>query len=700
MCAKRSRDYVTVEEAREAVKTILDMNEDDIFIKGKSTLLPYPGIGDPVSRPPVALNYVGRGNTLFELLGVWISGREVLILGPKGIGKSSDFRAMACVLYKWLNTPDDEENREKRMHLQLREGVKYRPVFLWAETFLIDHVEATKNALLFSYLVDEIRQVDGWQETEAAIASIVSMEEALGFIKERKKNKAEVFYFFIDGGEALDPSDFLGTPVYDHDAKSAAKKDLRVLLSAGTRICWCTSPKAGILSRKNQLPSFTYKRQKAVFDEQEYSTFAGNCLLGKLPARRSSIELYTGFVPLFLDVMATCCETVLGDLVVPETNTFPGVPAWLYFGRTLASKATDEVIAMLNDEDEYWDCVLRAFTQHSEIDEVRKKASKIQVQGACRTDANMARLDPTYVLDASTGEYCSSFIKRIYLNAVREKEEAVKPYADGAWMAYASRLLQDKGRINWSTVGQLCEDVLAAVVARKGLRLGSDIHAACGTITVQEFDKIPSRSIESIKKMAVNTGYYFKPRDLSFPDVDAVIVWVDETGAVNIIALQYTVNVDEHRKSANQFMSLSSLRLWFPDIEKHLGNINLHFAFVGCSSQPGYSRSVQLASIKQLKNGTVWGTPEYVLHVQPFDDKAIPGLAAEDYGVLVEITSSRTWNTSYSEVQGDGVGLLALTRKELDKMAKQDYGLNPKDYKNKALLINAMLAAGGSPASS
>ncbi|XP_024539841.1 uncharacterized protein LOC9660142 [Selaginella moellendorffii] len=424
MCAKRSRDYVTVEEAREAVKTILDMNEDDVFIKGKSTLLPYPGIGDPVNRPPVELNYVGRGNTLFELLGTWISGREVLIVGPKGIGKSSDFRAMACVLYKWLNTPDDEENREKRMHLQLREGVKYRPVFLWAETFLIDHVEATKNALLFSYLVDEIRQVDGWQETEAAIASIVSMEEALGFIKERKKNKAEVFYFFIDGGEALDPSDFLGKPVYDHDAKSAAKKDLRVLLSAGTRICWCTSPKAGILSRKNQLPSFTYKRQKAVFDEEEYSTFSGNCVLGKLPARRSSIEYYTGLVPLFLDAMSACCETVLRDLALAESDTLAGMPSWMQYGRRKTLQATDEMITMLNDEDEYWDRVLRAFTQHSEIDEVRKKASKIQVRGACRTDADIARLDPSYVLDASTGEYCSSYIKRIYLNVVREKEDS------------------------------------------------------------------------------------------------------------------------------------------------------------------------------------------------------------------------------------------------------------------------------------
>ncbi|EFJ13423.1 hypothetical protein SELMODRAFT_424552 [Selaginella moellendorffii] len=325
----------------------------------------------------------------------WCLGfSKLVVYGPKGLGKSSDFRALACLTYQKLNT-------------SAAEGPRGRVVFLWEETLVQDLVEALKNALLFSCL-------------------------------------------------------------------------------------------------------------------DEYSMYAQKCILGKIPARRSSIYFYTGFVPLFQEL----------ELEKEQQRTF-------------------------------------------------------------RT---------------------------------------------------------------------------SSVLVKKGVVLGG--LKLRGAITLETFAVIPSRSIKSLLQLKPNSGFYYKPLDVCFPDVDDVVIWMDDKGELHIAALQCTVNIDEHLHSADQFMSLQPLKRWFPDVEEYVSrpltesesvsqsstdveaaSINLHFAFVGCSSRPGFTSGERESTLKMLTNAVLVGTPAYLMHILPLDG----GLNADDYKVLVEITQRRTWpnRSNYTEVSDD-----------------------------------------------
>ncbi|XP_024514785.1 uncharacterized protein LOC9648904 [Selaginella moellendorffii] len=692
---KRQREYVTESQAREAVKKILALEEDDLIDSGKLTSLPYPGMRRSPSsiRPPVDFNFVGK-DTLDGLLREWHLGyTELVVYGPKGIGKSSEFRALACLLYQKLNT------------VKAKQELRARVVFLWGITLLQDIVAALKDALLFSYLVDSVENVDGWQDVEAVIKAIKSTQDIISFISSRKGgSKPEIFHFLVDGGEKLDPADFLGKPVLNSEHLSAVGRHLQQVLATGERVWWCTS--SGASQAIQELPFYTYGNE--AFNNDEYSIYASDCILGKIPARRASIYFYTGLVPLFLDVLCDSCNSVICETKLQ--SSFRDRKLWERSGLAAAFllDGDDEADASaLEEEDEYWDAVIKTFCEHTELKAVSRKADRIVVQEDYLTDESMASLDPTYVLNAGKGQYCSPYIKTVYVKTVRSKEEVAKPHANGVWLAYASRKLSDTSEIDWLCLGHLCEDVLASVIPKKGLVLGQ--LKVCGAICVETFNSIPSRTIKSLVQLKPNSGYYYKPWERAFPDVDGVIVWVDEKGELHVVALQFTVNIDRHLHSADQFMSLASLKRWFPDIEEYVmdtastlqppvspSTVKLHFAFIGCSSRPGVCSSEKKSTLKKRRR-TVIGTPAYMLHVQPFDTDSIPGLSADDYKVLVDITQHRTWTgkSNYTQVCDDGFGLLALSRKELEKMAKEDFGIPDPGhnvYKNKALLINAMLS--------
>ncbi|EFJ24563.1 hypothetical protein SELMODRAFT_414738 [Selaginella moellendorffii] len=679
-------DLISLEEGKAAIEDLLKLKDSDLTDPSTSTALPYPGVGRACTRPEVVLNFVGR-TTVRELLIRWYeSDYNYVIYGPKGVGKSSDFRALYCILFGWVHADNTNAGPiAPASALPHGNAKKKRLVYLVGETLSIAETEAMRNGLLFSFLAE------GSDTVICAIEKLSSVTNVTDFVEARKQQQQEEFYFFVDGGEKLDPLDFFQGPAYDSGRKSSVSENLDRLLRTGERVWWCTGPKSRIVhdypySITLRLELFAYVDRG--FSLPEFNTYASRCVLGKLESRLQSIEYHTGLVPLFLEALCECCGQVTRDWLDSETTSCASLRQSV--GLSALLEPSEEQMVELLSEDDYWDKVLLRFAQHREISRVRKKAEAIRLEGECPDAAAMACLDATYVLDPVRGVYCSSFIERIYTRVVRAKEEKIKPYQDGAWMEYARRLSdREDVEVNWSFLGWLCEDVLANVIQKKGLVLGE--LKISGHITVVDFNIIPSCSIETMLKISPNNGYFYKPLDVRFPFVDAVLAWVDENSRLHIVALQYTVNIDEHIKSCWQFMSLDYLRTWFPDIDKFMtaDNVKLHYVFVGCSSKPEYSGGMQ-----EPWSRSTYETPAFQLHIQPFDDRSLPGLNAKDYKLLHEIASNRVWKTSYVDACDDGFGLLAFERVELEKMAKEKFGMREtgrKAFRNKALLINKIV---------
>ncbi|EFJ16512.1 hypothetical protein SELMODRAFT_421702 [Selaginella moellendorffii] len=531
---KRSPGNISLEGAKAAIEDLLKLNEVDLMDPSKSTALPYPGVGRVYSctRPEVILDFVGR-RTVRELLLRWYSSdHDNVIYGPKGVGKSSDFRALFCILFGKVGI----DNKVAAGLMPTTKNVKKRLVYLVGEMLLISETEAMRNGLLFSFLAEDPDTVI------SAIRKLSSVENVIDFVEARKQQ--EEFYFFVDGGEKLEPLDIFREPACDSGPKSNISHNLYRLLCTGKRVWCCISHIVHdpLFSIVPHLESFAYAQRG--FSWVEYLTYASRCVLGKLQYRLESIEYHTGLVPLFLEVLCECCVQFTLELL--DSEIISGASLRETIVLTACLEPSEEQMVELLSEDDNWDQVLLRFAQHREISGVRRIAEAIRLEGECR-DAAMACLDSSYVLDPENGVYCSTFIKRIYTRVVPTKEEKIKPYRDGAWMEYVRRLLEcENEEINWSEFGWLCEDVLANVIQKKGLVLGE--LKISRNVTVVDFNIVPSRHVETMLKITPNNGYFYKPSDVRFPFVDAVVAWVDKNSRLHIVALQYTVNIDEHIK--------------------------------------------------------------------------------------------------------------------------------------------------------
>ncbi|EFJ21856.1 hypothetical protein SELMODRAFT_417140 [Selaginella moellendorffii] len=91
--------------------------------------------------------------------------------------------------------------------------------------------------------------------------------------------------------------------------------------------------------------------------------------------------------------------------------------------------------SVLEEADEYWEAVIMTFSRHCEVKAAVRKADELVLRGedyhCCSTDELMAHLDPTYVLNAQRGRYCSTYIKLIFLRAVGYCQASSRRSVDG-----------------------------------------------------------------------------------------------------------------------------------------------------------------------------------------------------------------------------------------------------------------------------
>lgn len=677
---KRALEEEPLEAARKAWAAIRRLSHADLLNPGQATCLPYPGLGQPRKRPAAGIQIVGMKDvaTMMEVWSLIPAGHSILLVGGKGVGKSVRLRIFACIQYTLLPQ-------------------KSRLVCVWDMDSLRDHFfQCLVDAFLFTYAEEE--------DVVKEIQAIHSLEELKAFFVNRKKAHGETFSFILDDAQDLDVKTWYG------EIHSDAKKRLEASLSLsgflhGCRTLWGLSPKAYKFEREKLHPRDDVSRLVCDegFDKESIETFMSMSALGavlqKFPARQTDVHYYAGNYPWYLHILECCCRDIALEKEVKACKADGMQMSKL---EVHESMGLADIANILEDQED-WDAVLFAFANHNVLKGIRSSLEKLKITKPCHDLKQMACADPRYALDDEKGLFSSPFIESLYIVAFREKEhELDKTEIAGPWVAY-SKLVLRRPVVNWTEIGWICERLCTDVVSRMGIVIGDGL--TIGELKPEHFSGIPEISVGRLK---LGHGFFFIPDRYSYGQVDGVVIYRDMSGQLHFVGLQFTTNQEKHTHSEEQFMSVSMIQEWIPDIILPSGKQTwkLHFAFICMTSRHAEYKPENLCL---LKSGVCYGTLAHMLHVRSFSDALGPRNVGQDvHNVLVEMAQRREQEHSqapaakpFPPLPHPSAGplrmslmqLRQLRRAQLDSIASAS-GQDPKKYRTINLLVEALKSEG------
>ncbi|KAI5057838.1 hypothetical protein GOP47_0027853 [Adiantum capillus-veneris] len=674
---KRPLEADPLEGARQAWTTIRRLCHADLLDPRNATCLPYPGLGEPRKRPTADIQIVGIKDVA-TMIRVWNripAGHSVLLVGGKGVGKSVRLRVFVCTQFTLLPH-------------------KSRLVCIWDMDSLRDHFfQCLLDAFLFTCAEEK--------DVVMEIQSITSLAELKAFFLARKKGHGETFSFILDGAQDLDVKTCYGEI---HSDSKEASLSLAGFLH-GCRNLWGVSPKAEKTERERLHPCDDVSRLvcDGGFDAISIETFMSISALGavsqKFPDRQADVHYYAGNYPWYLHILDGCCIDIALEKEVQARKAD---------GMEISELEEHEImglvdVANLLEDQEDWDTALFAFVNHHIVEGIRNSLEKLRITKPCHDLREIACTDPRYALDEEKGLFSSPFIESLYIVAFREKEyELDKTEIAGPWVAY-SKLVLRQPVVNWAEIGWICERLCTDVVSRMGIGIGDGL--AIGELKAEHFSGTPKVCVRRLK---LGHGFFFIPNRYNFGQVDGIVIHRDMSGLLHFVGLQFTTNEGKHRHSEEQFMSVSMIQEWIPDIMLSSGKEvwQLHFAFICLTSRQAEFKP---ENICLLKGGVCYGTLAHTLHVRSFSDALGPRKVGQDvHNVLVEMTQRREQEHSqdpaakpFPPLPLPSAGVLRMSliqlrqlrRAQLDDIASAN-GMDPKKYRTINLLVEALKAQG------
>ncbi|EFJ36304.1 hypothetical protein SELMODRAFT_404188 [Selaginella moellendorffii] len=247
--------------------------------------------------------------------------QELLVVGPKGTGKSCRLRAMAAALYA---------SGPERLIVCLWSMESVRSPALLLEWLLVGLRFAYSGADEHNPVLEALQRMKEDMEDENVRKRVARLQK---FLKERAA-AGEDLTFVADGAEALDTCDYRSIEKMDAGELKDTFLTLEAIV-APYKIVWGVSPEA----RQAQAAALSGSERVEIYRVRGFTK--GFSVLGAVVAgdrqRTEDMDFFAGFHPQFLDELdGACMERVLLEFVN---------------GRTMSSirRSVQEVVRRLDD---------------------------------------------------------------------------------------------------------------------------------------------------------------------------------------------------------------------------------------------------------------------------------------------------------------------------------------------------------------
>ncbi|EFJ20383.1 hypothetical protein SELMODRAFT_418248 [Selaginella moellendorffii] len=646
---------VSLEDAKAGINKMKALKWEDLLVVGKVTSLPYPGIGNPPPRPGGPFDFVGMVDLqeVLDCLTDLGAGKALLVEGPRGIGKSCILRALA-----WIHI------------LQANDHQKVLCIWAMEAALRVGSlVDVVKDGLRFAYCFQD--------SVLAEIESLRSMAGIVEFIRSRKL-KGDIFSLIVDGAEYMDVQDLTG-------AAKVERQELRKSVDSLANEAFKRVYGAPIVPWNKMHPEMSIVvRLQDGFANEEYDAYVGKVSVLKavclaFPGYADLINYYGGQHPLSLAVLDYSFRK-------RAASKLAGWGTWSSRVQTPDNKQTLELLPDAEDIQ----AALDMFVSSSEVEAIRESIAvllrKYREHGVAMASLysqdEMIELDARYAVEG--GDYCTQFIKRIYVEEFRSADRVFG--GAPAWLPYCKYLLKNPVGVNWAEMGWLCEHLIGDALLMGG---GLDLDGF-------HVQNVRSRGFTTVPKFAdwhseVGDGVFFIPLKYNYGSIDGLLV-IRIQGKLHLFAIQITVNASRHYHSAEEFMNLSVVEEWIPNILAKRDEWELHFVFVCCESKAAVKVAPEL---KATRSGSAFGTLAYTMHQVTFQSLLANSISSDLKTVLEEIAIRRTPEEERDSAPAGAAGAAAQTtaagpklverllaysdRKKLNQIA-QDEGvaLDPK----------------------
>ncbi|EFJ14089.1 hypothetical protein SELMODRAFT_424041 [Selaginella moellendorffii] len=413
--AARKRRRVAGYDTGESWQQIKALNCKDLVKPNQVTIVPYMD-----ARNRGSFLFVGSPD-MDELLWHCLSlepGQELVVVGPKGTGKSCRLRAMAAALYA-------------------RGPEKSVIVCVW------NLESASSPAVLLRRLLDGLRfAYSGADEHKPVLEALealwrmgVSVARLQEFLRERAA-AGDDFTFVADGAEALDTRDYSGTK----KVGSKELKDTLLTLEAIVspyKIVWGASPEARQAEAADSERVAIYC--VGGFTKEQREVFLLHSVLGAVVAgdvqRTKDMDFFAGFHPQFLDELDGAC------MEIARIKQAGGRKSRLLWGDTVrlappVELEPHEVSLLLKDEED-WQRVLLEFINGRTMSFVRRSVQQVvrmldNAEAICNFHGKAQTIDKDPRYSVSEHEFCSCFVEQIYMEEFR-KAQSCPQQEHAAW---------------------------------------------------------------------------------------------------------------------------------------------------------------------------------------------------------------------------------------------------------------------------
>ncbi|EFJ19856.1 hypothetical protein SELMODRAFT_418666 [Selaginella moellendorffii] len=385
--AARKRRRVAGYDTGESWQQIKALNCKDLLNPNQVTIVPYMD-----TRNRGSFLFVGSPD-MDELLWHCLSlkpGQELVVVGPKGTGKSCRSPA---VLLRWL-----------------------------------------LDGLRFAYSgADEHKPV--LEALEALWRVGVSVARLQEFLRERAA-AGDDFTFVADGAEALDTRDYSGTKKVDSKELKDTLLTLEAIVSP-YKIVWGVSPEASQAEAADSERVAIYC--VGGFTKEQREVFLLHSVLGAVVAgdmqRTKDMDFFAGFHPQFLDELDGAC------MEIARIKQAGGRKSRLLWGDTVrlappVELEPNEVSLLLKDEED-WQRVLLEFINGRTMSFVRRSVQQVvrmldNAEAICNFHGRTQTIDKDPRYSVSEHEFCSCFVEQIYMEEFR-KARSCRQQEHAAW---------------------------------------------------------------------------------------------------------------------------------------------------------------------------------------------------------------------------------------------------------------------------